>query len=127
MIVVSHSRARAFWAILAVLEALSGCGADAPPPRPVPWSGFIQAPPKPGASITNTKMCECRACDPDSCCHGDQTEETTTAPADCSKSYEFSEQCGIRVQTCTPRCYSKVWRVSKLESCDATRPLACCH
>jgi hypothetical protein len=106
----------------------AGCASEPAQPPPQPWTGFFHPPsPKPGGSITNTKQCECRACDPASCCGAEQTESTAAAPPECNKSYDFPEKCGITVQTCTPRCYQHVWRVSKQESCDASRPLVCCQ
>jgi hypothetical protein len=112
----------------ATLLALAGCSGE-PTPPPQPWPGFFHPPPKPGQSITGTKQCECRACEPASCCSAEQTELSGPAPAECTKAdgdYVFSEECGIRVETCTPRCYSKVWRVPKQESCEGSRPLVCC-
>jgi len=97
------------------------------PPRPEAWRGFFHPAPLPGASINGTKQCQCRACDPASCCGAEQTESDGPAPAECNEGYDFPEQCGIKVQTCTPRCYSQVWRVAKEESCATSRPLVCCE
>lgn len=109
------------WALLVV-----GCAGERAA-EPAPWQGTFHPPPKPGASITNTKQCECRACDPDSCCQAEQTESTAAPAADCNSSFEFPEHCGITVQTCTPRCYSHVWRIGNGESCEFTKPLVCCN
>jgi hypothetical protein len=112
----------------AALLVSAGCGGEATPP-PQPWKGFFHPPPKPGQSITGTKQCECRACEPESCCSAEQTELSGPAPAECTRAdgdYVFSEECGIRVETCTPRCYPKVWRVPKQESCEDSRPSVCC-
>ena len=106
---------------------IAGCAGEAPPPSPQAWTGFFHPPPKPGASITDSKQCSCRACDPASCCGAEQTESLGPAPAECNDSYTFSETCGITVQTCTPRCYSQVWRVRNHESCNVSRPLVCCE
>ncbi len=116
-------------AVLAALAAwlVSGCAGEPARPPPEAWSGFFHPPPKPGASISNTKQCTCRACDPASCCGAEQTESLGPTPAECNSSYTFSEKCGITVQTCTPRCYSQVWRVGNQESCSASRPLVCCE
>jgi hypothetical protein len=94
---------------------------------PLVYSGEFHPPPKPGSSITATKQCECRACDPSDCCGAERTENTDAAPAECNSSYDFSEKCGIRVNTCTPRCYSQVWRVAQDASCAGSRPLVCCE
>jgi hypothetical protein len=109
-----------------LLILATACGSQPSSQAPQPWTGFFHPPAKPGGSITNTKQCECRACDPSNCCSAEKTESTAAASPECNKSYEFSEQCGITVQTCTPRCYSHVWRVSKQASCSEPRPLACC-
>jgi hypothetical protein len=109
-----------------ILLLVIACGGQPSSHAPQPWTGFFHPPAKPGGSITNTKQCECRACDPSNCCSAEKTESTAAASPECNKSYEFSEQCGITVQTCTPRCYSHVWRVSKQASCSESRPLACC-
>lgn len=120
---------RSIWALVALLlGAGAGCAADAPPTGPESWKGFFHPAALPGQSINNTKQCECRACDPSNCCGAEKTENSGVTPPECNSpsNYEFSDQCGITVQTCTPRCYSQVWRVSKLESCSAARPLVCC-
>jgi hypothetical protein len=103
-----------------------GCSAEpnAAPPRP--WTGFFHPPPKPGDSITNRKQCSCRACDPAACCAAEDLESTEAASTECSGSYEFSEKCGIQIKSCTPRCYSHVWRVPNQESCSQSRPPVCC-
>jgi hypothetical protein len=105
---------------------VAACAADPSAAPPKPWTGFFHPPPKPGASITNGKQCDCRACDPAACCTADDLESTEAAPPECSGSYEFSEKCGIQVRSCTPRCYSHVWRIPKQQSCSDGRPLVCC-
>jgi hypothetical protein len=122
-IAFTTSRSAGFF--LAVALAVN-CGREPISPPPEPWTGFFHPPGKPGGSIANTKQCECRACDPASCCRAEHLESTAPAPPECSNSYEFPESCGITVPTCTPRCYSHVWRVSKRESCDEDRPIVCC-
>lgn len=106
---------------------LGACAADAQSPPPAAWVGTFHPPGPPGSSITGTQQCECRACDPASCCHAEQTETSAEPGPECNDSYTFSEKCGIQVQTCTPRCYSHVWRIGKRESCAASRPLVCCE
>jgi hypothetical protein len=113
---------------LVLLAALGACVSGPPNATPPPWTGDFHPPPsKPGGSIMNTQQCECRACDPSDCCSAERTENAGAPPPECSSSYTFSEKCGITVNTCTPRCYSKVWRISKQESCDVSRPLVCCE
>jgi hypothetical protein len=116
----TSSSSRVLWVLFAL-----ACTAGPPPAAQQPWTGFFHPPPKPGASI-DTKQCTCRACDPGSCCQAEETESLAAASSECSSGYEFSEKCGIVVQSCTPRCYSHVWRVKNHESCDATKPLVCC-
>jgi hypothetical protein len=114
---------------LAGLALACACAGGPRPtsPSPQPWSGFFHPPShKPGGSITNWQQCDCRACDPSSCCGAEHTESTGAAAPECNANdYDFSE-CGITVQTCTPRCYSHVWRMPKHQSCSADRPLVCC-
>ena len=117
-----------FLALTALAAWLAAaCAGEPGVARPQPWTGFFHPAPLPGASINGTKQCECRACDPTSCCGAEQTESDGPAPPECNTSYTFSEKCGITVQTCTPRCYSHVWRVAKQESCGTSRPLVCCQ
>ena len=119
---------RRLWALaLFTVSQGAACAADAPATGPDSWKGFFHPAPLPGESI-KSQQCACRACDPSNCCGGEQTENSDVAPSECTASdnYEFSDKCGIKVETCTPRCYSHVWRVGKLESCGASRPLVCC-
>jgi hypothetical protein len=113
---------------LRLMAAFCACACAAEPasPPPRPWTGFFHPPPKPGDSITSRKQCSCRACDPAACCSAEHLESGEAASPECSKSYDFPEQCGIKVQSCTPRCYSHVWRVPKQASCSDSRPLVCC-
>ena len=113
--------------LAALLQLIAACGHEPTSPPPQPWTGFFHPPPKPGASIGASQQCTCRACDPGNCCAAEQTESTAVAPPECSSSYEFSEKCGITVQTCTPRCYQHIWRIPKQESCSQNRPLVCCE
>jgi hypothetical protein len=119
---------RLSWPIASLTALLALSCASGPPSSPPPvWTGDFHPPAKPGSSITNTKQCECRACDPADCCSAERTESTAQAPAECNGSYTFSDKCGITVNTCTPRCYSQVWRIGIRESCDVSRPLVCCE
>ena len=83
---------------------------------------YYQAPPKPGFSITASQKCECYACDPSSCCGGG---DESTGDAGCSKGYDFTG-CDMSVESCTVRCFQKVWRVPNGTSCDTRRPAECC-
>ena len=113
----------------AVLVALLGLSCGGPAPSQTtpqsPASGRRQAPPKPGTSITHTKMCACTSCDPPSCCQGDVSDIETEA---CRESYDFSasESCGMSVKSCASRCFEHHWRVPLAEDCEATQPDVCC-
>ena len=108
-------------------QLVCACSTEPGAAPPQPRNGFFHPPPKPGDSITNGKQCDCRACDPAACCTAADLESTATASPECNNSYEFSEKCGIQVKSCTPRCYSHVWRVPKQQSCSDARPLVCCN
>jgi hypothetical protein len=89
-------------------------------------SRTLKAPPKPGSSISHTKMCECQACDPSACCAGDIGEQSN-ANAVCKDSYDFTKEgCGLSVSSCTSRCARHVWRIRLDEDCQASTPLICC-
>jgi len=45
----------------------------------------------------------------------------------CKDSYEFKDECGIKVSSCSSRCFQHVWRIDVEKSCKATTPLVCCH
>lgn len=94
---------------------------------PLFGTGVLHPPPKPGDSISHTRMCECKACNPDACCDGPEDD----APAQsCGDSYDFSNNpgCGgLAVRSCASRCTRQVWRVHSGESCSAKRPLGCCQ
>jgi hypothetical protein len=106
---------------------LAGCGSrPAASERPLFGTGVFHPPPKPGASISQTRMCECKACEPSSCCDG--PDDDTPAQA-CGEDYDFSRNkaCGISVRSCTSRCTREVWRVNSAEPCAAKRPESCCQ
>jgi hypothetical protein len=94
--------------------------------RPLFGTGVFHPPPKPGASISQTRMCECKACEPSNCCDG---PEEDAPPATCQDSYDFgsNEACGISVRSCTSRCTRQVWRVNSAEACETRRPASCCQ
>ncbi len=106
---------------------LSACGPSSPPePLFGTRSRTLKAPPKPGSSISHTKMCECQACDPSDCCAGDIGEQSS-ANTVCKDSYDFTKEgCGLSVSSCTARCARHVWRIRLDEDCQATTPLICC-
>src|SRR6478609_9084866 len=106
---------------------LPSCGTRPPSEGPLFGTGVFHPPPKPGASISQTRMCECKACEPSNCCDG--PDEDDTPPASCGSSYDFSdnEWCGTSIHSCTSRCAREVWRVSNSEACEVKRPASCCQ
>jgi len=95
---------------------------------PLFGSGVFHPPPKPGASISQTRMCECKACEPSGCCDGPDDDAPPTAT--CGDSYDFTrnEACGgISIRSCASRCTRQVWRVHSSDSCASKRPASCCQ
>jgi len=120
-------RRRLFGISLTLSAILAGCssrpGIDN---GPLFGNGVFHPPPKPGASISQTRMCECKACEPSNCCDG---PEDDAPPATCGSGDDFSsnDACGLAVRSCTSRCTREVWRVNNAETCAAKRPVSCCH
>lgn len=113
-------------AICTALFAASSCAESGRSPDRAPTHGFVKAPPKPGSSISHTRMCECHACSPRDCCDG--TDETQVTDESCHTDYDFTKQdaCGIKVRSCTTRCSREIWRVKLNEDCEVRRPASCC-
>jgi len=119
------------WRLLGTFVGLaiisSACGSR---PRvddsPLFGTGVFHPPPKPGASISQTRMCECQVCEPSDCCDGPADD---TPPATCGSSgdAQSDELCGIAIRSCASRCTREVWRVNNAESCSAKRPTSCCR
>jgi hypothetical protein len=106
---------------VALVLGLLACSAPGVEPRPAK-DRWLRAPPRPGSSITHTKLCECRVCEPERCCRGETYEP---AGESCGDSYDFSKAgCGMAVESCTGRCSKIVWRVSLDEDCIDRA--ACC-
>jgi hypothetical protein len=108
---------------LALSAACSGSRATQ---GPLFGTGVFHPPPKPGDSISHTQMCECKACDPASCCDG---PEDDPAPEACGDGYDFSRDSscgGLAVRSCQARCGREIWRVHQGESCASKRPPECC-
>lgn len=89
---------------------------------PLFGTGVFHPPPKPGASISQTRMCECRACEPSNCC---DDPDDDAPPATCGQDDDFSA-CAISIRSCASRCAREVWRVNNSETCGAKRPFSCC-
>jgi hypothetical protein len=111
---------RPLGAALATLLVLAGCAADRRVERSVAAEHEHQPPPKPGSSITHTRMCTCQTCEPSACCDGPETPEPVTCD-----SYDFSK-CEISVSSCASRCFQHVWRAPLSDACETRRPAACC-
>jgi hypothetical protein len=111
--------------VLAVISKASFlllCVACAAGP-PETTAGPAKPPPRPGSSITHSRMCACTTCPVARCCGGETDEPEART---CRDSYDFSGACGMAVQSCTGRCYQKVWRVRLDQSCEQKRPDECC-
>ena len=117
------------WVCISLVFAaiLAACGARPPTDGPLFGTGVFHPPPKPGTSISQTRMCECNACEPSDCCDGPADDEP---PPECSYAYEFAENdqaCGISIRSCSSRCAREVWRVKSNEECADKRPASCCR
>jgi len=114
--------------IVAVASAIAtGCSGPPVNAGPLFGTGVFHPPPKVGDSITHTRLCECKACDPGDCCDG---PEDDAPPTRCSDSYDFSAnaECGgLSVRSCVSRCIRQVWRVHAGQACDSKRPANCCE
>jgi len=98
-------------------------------PKP-PSSGFKmysdgRVPPKPGESVTHTKMCSCLACEPTSCCR-ELEQEQPELQKDCADGYDFSK-CEMAVSSCEASCFQQRWRTRVEVGCAASQPDSCCH
>jgi len=115
---------RLLGASLALISISVGCGSRPHVDGPLFGTGELHPPPKPGASISQTRMCECKACASSDCCDG---PEEDSAPTTCRDSYDFSDpKCGIAIRSCASRCAREVWRVKNSEECADKRPSSCC-
>jgi hypothetical protein len=85
-----------------------------------------QPPPRPGSSITHSRMCSCTACARTRCCQGADSAELAADVGPC-ESYDFSKAgCSLEVGSCASRCFERMWRVRLDQSCDDKRPEECC-
>jgi hypothetical protein len=73
-----------------------------------------RVPYKPGVSIRDARLCECRECRDAACCSGE--------PADVPAS---DEELGMTVATCGG-CVRRVWTVRSPDTCVASAPRECC-
>lgn len=125
-ILPAHRRAcsqRLRSAALALGMVVGACGTS-PAPVERPTFGERPAPPRPGDSLTRTRLCSCKACEPDACC----TELERPPPeleGGCSEGYDFS-RCETPVTSCLSRCFQRRWRARIETGCEAERPHDCC-
>jgi len=123
-ILFAHRGAR-FVVRVWLVVGLGGCrGATASPMTPPAPSVERRAPPRPGESITHTRMCSCRACEPAACCR-DLERVAPEVERGCSEGYDFS-RCTTEVSSCSARCFLRRWRVRVEAGCDSARPRGCC-
>ena len=117
--------ARALYWLAVISALLPGCSNPPVTNGPLFGTGVFHPPPKPGDSISHTQMCECKACDPGSCCDGPDDD---APPKSCGESYDFSDPAcgGLVIQSCSSRCTRQVWRVHSGENCASKRPSSCC-
>lgn len=69
---------------------------------------------RPGQSIAESRLCECRECLDAACCSGDPENENTG-----------NEALGLAIASCS-RCLKRVWTVRGADSCELLRPRECC-
>jgi hypothetical protein len=84
----------------------------------------LKPPYKPGDSITKTRMCSCKVCDPASCCR--ELEQDRPEMKECAEGYDFSK-CELSVSSCQANCYQNHWRTAIDGTCEDNRPDTCCH
>jgi len=83
-------------------------------------------PPRPGSSITHSRMCSCTACARASCCGGSDEARSESASS-CGQSYDFSKEgCSLEVGSCASRCFERMWRVRLDQACEDKQPEECC-
>jgi hypothetical protein len=97
--------------LLGTLLFALGCQAALPAPEPEPR----RAPPyRPGQSIAESRVCECRECFEPKCCGGN-FEDTAASDG----------ELGMTLGGCG-RCVRRVWTVRGNDSCDLLAPAECC-
>jgi hypothetical protein len=98
--------------LLAALPFALGCGSAPPPEEPA----LRRAPTyRPGQSIADSRVCECRECFQAKCCNGDvdATDGTTDG------------ELGMTLGSCS-RCVRRVWTVRGDDPCETLAPPECC-
>jgi hypothetical protein len=69
---------------------------------------------RPGQSIAESRVCECRECFQPRCCGGESEAETAS-----------NEEFGMTLGSCS-RCVRRVWTVRGDVPCDTLAPPECC-
>ena len=123
---VSHHGMKFFRIFIAFGLVLVACGSRLPPEANAPLPR-ASPPPMPGDSIAASQMCSCKACVEGGCCF-DAREPGGSSCASNAVGYDFTaaSNCGLEVQTCTSRCYERVWRVPNERDCSEKKPADCC-
>lgn len=109
--------------LVPALLALGCWAACQPTPPPSAGKPPWRLPRKPGESLTHTKLCRCKSCDPPDCCR--ELEKDRPEMKDCADGYDFSK-CELEVRSCDANCYEHSWRIRTERSCEETRPDRCC-
>lgn len=110
---------------LTLASVFTACASHPHDNGPLFGTGILHPPPKPGASISQTRMCECQACAPRSCCEGPEDDAPS---ASCGQDgFEGGDECTISVRSCVSRCIREVWRVNQGEDCASKQPESCCR
>jgi hypothetical protein len=98
--------------LLATLLVTLGCGGA----LPTDGAGIRRAPAyRPGQSIAESRVCECRECFQPKCCGGDV--DATDESAD--------GELGMTLGACS-RCVRRVWTVRGDAPCESLAPPECC-
>jgi hypothetical protein len=98
-------------ALLAAFLSALGCHGTLPPEEPA----VRQAPTyRPGQSLTESRVCECRECFQPKCCGGESDADAASA-----------ETLGMTLGSCS-RCVRRVWTVRGNDACETLAPAECC-
>jgi hypothetical protein len=99
-------------AVLALVAAVSACRSTPPAEEPT----FRRAPTyRPGQSIAESRVCECRECFEPKCCSGDVDTESSATDG----------ELGMTLGSCS-RCIRRVWTVRGDDPCETLAPPECC-
>jgi hypothetical protein len=98
--------------VLALGALFTGCHGGLPAHEPE----LRRAPTyRPGQSIAESRVCECRECFQAKCCSGDVDSAGTAAEG----------ELGITLDVCS-RCVRRVWTVRNHAPCETLAPPECC-